>query len=176
MRSLLKMRATKSSAIQQISSKEEFAEILQTCYFTAQQLELELPNLIDSCSSFELSAVLTDAIPIAQRHSNRIAELFHYVNLPAPRLPQLGVKSDFTTLHNLRNEFASGFSLDNAIILQVQKVISTDIENMNALLHYLADDSAIITSYLTSAILQEKAAHRILTEIALQAIYFERAV
>ena len=160
-----------------ITSTTEFIKYLRNCYWSANQFENILPYLIKNSTSFELSLALSDAIPIAKRHTNRLIQIFDSMQERVK-----GSKCDilqhyFAELQVVAENFPSGYSLDNAIILQCQKIMSYDITVLSGLVETVNNHSeTAINHYLAAAISEEKDAHGILTEIAIQSIYLNQAV
>lgn len=168
---------TETLKINQVTSQEEFIHELCKCYFNAKQFENVLARLIEASDSYELTLALNDAIPIARRHTNRLVQIFDSINVTINGFRCTVIESYFSELNAICTQYSKGFSLDNAIILQCQKIMSHDISaltNLNAFA--LGEGNTTLLHYLKTAISEEKDAHGILTEIALQSIYFDQAV
>lgn len=160
-----------------ITSNTELVEYLQKCYWNSKQFENILPYLIKSSTSFELSLALSDAVQITKRHTNRLIQIFDSLQERVKSLRCERLQNHFNDLQKIADYYPSGFSLDNAIILQCQKIMSYDITVMAGILEKLEENSETsVSHYLSTAIAEEKDAHAILTEIALQSIYFHQAV
>lgn len=177
MRFFATLLPTKTLMLNQVITRDEFDTRLRKCYFNAKQFENVLPRLIEASDSYELTLALTDAIPIARRHTNRLVQIFDSIQSPISGLRCKSIEAHFVDLNTLSDKFAKGFSRDNAIILQCQKIMSLDISALTILNNFaVAEKNTTLSHYLKTAISEEKDAHAILTEIALQSIYFEQAV
>ncbi len=177
MRNLKLTPNTLTLKFNQITSVQEFISNLRKCYYNAKQFENTLPYLINESNSYELNLALTDAIPIAKRHTDRLVQIFDSIHTPISSLKCEDIERYFDELRLIGTQFQSGFSLDNAIILQCQKIMSHDIESLTQLLDFVNETfDTSVKHYLNTAIAEEKNAHSILTEIAFQSIYFEQAV
>ena len=162
---------------EEVNSTSEFVEYLRKCYWNAKQFENTLPYLIENITSYELSLALSDAISISVRHTNRLIQIFDSIQERVKGERCSILYDQFTQLQEIASKFPVGLSLDNAIILQCQKIMSHDIKVMSSLLDFAKiNKDTTVSHFLNSAISEEKDAHAILTEIALQSIYFEQAV
>ena len=160
-----------------INSTSEFIDYLKRCYWNAKQFENTLPYLIQNSSSYELKLALSDAVPISARHTNRLIQIFDSMQERVKGERSLNLQYHFTKLQTIAEDFTIGFSLDNAIILQCQKIMSHDIKVLTSLMAYAnAKKDTTVSHYLNAAISEEKQAHGILTEIAVKSIYFDQAV
>ncbi|MBF6608955.1 MAG: DUF892 family protein [Flavobacterium sp.] len=159
------------------ASSVDFVHLLRQSYWTEQQLEEILPLMIPKATSYELITALTQHTATAKRQLIRLIHVFDSMQERVAASKSKYIAKCLDEIHSLDGKYALGYPMDNAIILLCQKMLSHEIESLSSLrIEAVMHNEEVLASYLSAAIEEEKTAHAILTEIALQSIYFDQAV
>jgi ferritin-like metal-binding protein YciE len=156
--------------------RAQFIELLMNRYWAEKELVTLLPELRKQATSYELITAINSHLETSQRQVIRLIHIFDSLEERA-----IGYKcEDMATLlidvSHLASRFTTGFPRDNAIILHCQKIMAYEIASYKLLKGLAAVLGEELTeTYLSVAIDEEKAAHALLTEIALHSIYFDEA-
>ncbi len=155
----------------------DFIYLLRKCYWSEKQLEELLPELIKKATSYELITALNEHFSTTKRQIIRLIHVFDSMQERVTGSRCKTIAQYIAEAQTLEEAYPLGYPMDNAIILQCQKIMSHEISTLKSLrVEAAMHNEEVLASYFSAAIEEEKAAHGILNEIALQSIYFDQAV
>ncbi|HEX8562496.1 MAG TPA: DUF892 family protein [Flavobacterium sp.] len=153
-----------------------FEDQLHQRYWAEKELLQLLPQLIKRTTSYELAAAIQEHLLISEQQVMRLIHVFDIIE-------ERATGSRSTKINHLINQAEIiisgnelGYAGDSAIIEVCQKIMLHEIEAYSALREdalTLKEDGA--AELLDTAISEEKNAHKMLSQIALSAIYFNQA-
>jgi ferritin-like metal-binding protein YciE len=144
-----------------------FVHMLRDVYYAEQQILKALPKMIDKARDAELKTGLKEHFDETKNHVVRLDEVFRMIDMQAKAVDCPAMDGILKEAEEIAGDVADKSVLDAAIIASAQAVEHYEITRYGTLIAWAQElGRSDCASVLEETLEEEKAADRLLTEVA----------